>query len=473
MIKNYLKTAWRNLMKNKMFSFINILGLTLGITVCMMIFLFIMNEFSVDSFHKNEKNIYRVMRGFKDNDQPTPYLSVPYATALLSDFPSDIKQAVRVMPSNNLFVIGNTSYNEKKVYITDPGFFNLFSFPLLRGNAATALSNPNSVVLTETTAKKYFGSIDNAMGKVLQMDKQFQLKVTGVAKDVPSNSHLDFDVAVPLANYSNLDFFKVWIDNNLFTYVQLNEHTNVAQLEKKFVPFMQKYMGHDIQQYGFHFTLSLTPLKDIYFENASAFDNVKHGDKTVVYIFLSIAVLILLIACINFMNLSTIRAVERSKEVGLRKVLGALRNNLVWQFIGESILLTAISCLFSVALLLLLMPLYDQLLGYSLTVSWNALPIYLFLTAVIIIIGFLAGSYPAFFLSAFSPVQALKGKLRLGKGGSTFRQVLVVVQFSISVFLIVGTIIIIRQMSYMKNKQLGYDKEQTIVVRDDNNDFDL
>jgi putative ABC transport system permease protein len=472
MFKNYLKTAWRNLMKNKVFSFINILGLTIGITVCMMIFLFIMNEFSVDNFHSNGKNIYRVMRGFDNNHNPTPYLSGPYAPALLNDFSSDIQQAVRVMPSNDLMVIGNQSYNEKKVYITDSGFFKLFSFPLLRGNTTTALTNPNSVVLTETTAKKYFGTIDNAMGKVIEMDKQYQLKVTGVAKDVPSDSHLDFDLVVPIENFTHSNEFNVWIDNRLFVYVLLNEHTNVAQLEKKFVPFVNKYMSDDMKQNGFNISLSLTPLKDIYFEPASEFDNVKHGDKTVVYIFLSIAILILLIACINFMNLSTIRAVERSKEVGLRKVLGALRNNLVWQFIGESILLTIISCLLSVGFLLLLIPWYNQILGYSLTVSWNALPIYLFLIGVIIIVGFLAGSYPAFFLSAFSPIQALKGKLRLGKSGSTFRQALVVVQFSISVFLIVGTIIIIQQMSFVKNKQLGYNKEQTIVIRNDNNDFD-
>ncbi|HEV8084956.1 MAG TPA: FtsX-like permease family protein, partial [Chitinophagaceae bacterium] len=192
---------------------------------------------------------------------------------------------------------------------------------------------------------------------------------------------------------------------------------------------------------------------------------------SIVYIFLSIAVLILLIACINFMNLSTIRAAERSKEVGLRKVLGALRNNLVWQFIGESVLLTAISCILSVGLLLSFMPLYNQLLGHAITVTWNTMPIYLFLIGVIIIVGFLAGSYPAFFLSAFSPIQALKGKLKLGKGGSAFRQALVVVQFSISVFLIIGVTIISRQMSYVKNKQLGYNQEQTIAVPVDNNDI--
>lgn len=471
MFKNYFKTAWRNLKRNKLFSVINVLGLTLGITVCMMIFLFIMNEFSVDNFHSNGKNIYRVMRYFDKSKEAVPYLSGPYAPALKNDFPSDIKMAVRVMPSNDLFTVGTTSFNEKKVYITDSGFFSLFSFPLIRGNASNVLKNPNSVVLTETTAKKYFGSVDNAMGKVMQMDKQFQLIVTGIAKDVPSNSHLDFDMVVPIENYSNDDGFKAWMNNRLFVYVLLNPHSNVAQLEKKFPSFVEKYMGDELKQNGFSFTLSLTALKDIYFEPASGFDNVKHGDKTVVYIFLSIAILILIIACINFMNLSTIRAIERSKEVGLRKVLGALRNALVLQFIGESVLITAISCVLSVVCLMLVMPWYNQILGYGLTVSWNSLSIYLFLIGVIIIVGFLAGSYPAFFLSAFSPIQALKGKLRLGKSGSAFRQGLVVVQFSISVFLIVGTLIIISQMRYMKNKQLGYNEDQTLVVKIDNNDI--
>ncbi len=261
-----------------------------------------------------------------------------------------------------------------------------------------------------------------------------------------------------------------WINNGVYTYVLLAPHVSPRQVERRLPQFVEKYLGSDLKKYGFHWTLSLTPLKDVYFENVG-FDDAKHGDKAVVYIFLSIAVLILLIACINFMNLSTIRAVDRSKEVGLRKVLGALRNSLVWQFIGESVLLTTISCIISVGLLLLAMPWLNQLLGYSLNVSWNSLPIYLFLIGVIIVVGFLAGSYPAFFLSAFSPIQALKGKLKLGKGGSAFRQALVVVQFSISVFLLVGTIIITKQMSYVKNKQLGYNKEQTLMVRIDNNDI--
>jgi putative ABC transport system permease protein len=472
MFKNYFKTAWRNLMKNKVFSFINILGLTIGITVCMMIFLFIMNEFSFDNFHKNGDHIYRVMRGIlmEGKAKDVGYLSGPYAPALLNDFKGQITSAVRVNPNDNLFTVGNQSYHEKKELDVDPNFFSFFSFPLIKGSPTSALKELNSVVLTETTAKKYFGTIDNAMGKIIMLNKDEPLKVTGIAKDVPSNSHIDFDLVTSLERYSNSPMMKVWINNGLYTYVQLADHVTQAQIEKQFPAFMEKYMGSDFRKFGFHFTLSLTPLKDVYFNN-EALDSIKHGDKTVVYIFLSIAILILLIACINFMNLSTMRAAERSKEVGLRKVLGALRNNLIWQFIGESVLLTTISCILSIGLLLLIMPWYDQLLGYTLTVSWSAWPIYLFLIGVIVVVGFLAGSYPAFFLSAFSPIQAIKGKLHLGKSGSAFRQALVVVQFSISVFLIVGTIIITKQMSYVKNKQLGYNKEQTVLVRIDNNDI--
>ncbi len=472
MIKNYFKTAWRNLTRSKVFSFINILGLTIGITVCMMIFLFIINEFSFDNFHKDGDRIYRVMRGFEKEGKSArvAYLSGRYAPALMSDYKGEIENAVRINQNDNLIAIGNNSFHEKKVLDVDSNFFSFFSFPLLKGSPKTVLQNPHSVVLTETTARKYFGSIENAMGKTVVLDKDLPLKVTGIAKDVPSNSHIEFDVIVPLENYKSMGTMTAWINNGVYTYVKLAQHVKEAQVEKQLPAFMEKYLGGELKKYGFHWTLSLTPLKDVYFDDA-AFDGIKHGDKTVVYIFLSVAILILLIACINFMNLSTIRAAERSKEVGLRKVLGALRHNLVWQFIGESVLLTTISCILSLVLLLLAMPWYNQLLGYSLSAPWNTLPVYLFLVGVIIIVGFLAGSYPAFFLSAFSPIQALKGRLRLGKGGSSFRQVLVVVQFSISVFLIIGTIIITKQMNYVKNKQLGYNQEQTVVVPIDNKDI--
>lgn len=459
-------------MKSKVFSFINILGLTIGIAVCMMIYLFIMNEFSADRFHKNSNHIYRVMRSAAIDEKKlsVAYLSGAHAPALLNDFNGQITSAVRVSQNDNLFTIGEHSFHEKNELDVDPGFFSLFSFPLLKGSAINVLKDINSVVLTESTAKKYFGSVDNAMGKVITMNKETPLTVTGIAKDVPSNSHLSFDIVTSLERYKDAPWMTSWINNGVYTYVELAPNVSQSQIEKQLPAFVEKYLGNDLRKYGFKWSLSLTPLKDVYFDTIGR-DNVKHGDKFVVYIFLSIAILILLIACINFMNLSTIRAAERSKEVGLRKVLGALRTNLIRQFIGESVLLTTISCLFAVALLFLVMPLYDRLLGYSLNLPWNALPIYLFLVGVILIVGLLAGSYPAFFLSAFSPIQALKGKLKLGKGGASFRQVLVVIQFGISVFLIVGTLIITKQMSYVKNKQLGYNKEQTLIVPIDNSDI--
>jgi len=470
MLKNYLKIAWRNLIKSKVFSFINIFGLTVGITVCLMIFLFIMNEFSVDNFHTRGKDIYRVMRSYDPAKSPAPYLSGPYATALLNDFPGEIKQAVRVMPDNDLLSYKNRPFNEKNVYLVDSNFFSFFSFPLIKGDPATALKDGNSVVLTETTAKKYFGNED-PMGKILDLNNERKVRVTGIARDVPVNSHLNFDLVMPLSFAYNMPFFKVWINNNHFVYIQLDPSANRASIERRLPAFMEKYMAPSMKQLGNRFALSLSPLKDVYFSDESAFDKVKHGNKKVVYVFLSIAVLILLIACINFMNLSTIRAAERSKEVGLRKVMGALRMNLAGQFIGESLLLVIISCILSIGLLQLLMPLYSNLLGFKLSVPYSSWYFYAFFAGTIIVVGLLAGSYPALILSGFSPIEALKGKLRLGKGGSIFRQTLVVIQFSISVFLITGTIIITRQMSFIKNQDLGYSQEQSLVFPLDNNDI--
>ena len=472
MLKNYLKIAWRNLMKNKVFSFINIFGLTTGITVCLMIFLFIVNEFSIDNFHKDGNRIYRVMRSFEGDAGKTavPWLSGPYATALLNDFKGEINETVRIMPDNDLVAYNGHSFNEKNVYIVDSNFFTFFSFPLLRGNPSTALRDENGIVLTESTAKRIFGNED-PMGKVIDWNKDRKKTVTGIAKDVPVNSHLNFDMAVSMSPLYKMPFFSVWINNNHFVYAKLDKQANPISLDRRFPAFMEKYLGPTMKQTGYKFSLSMTPLKDVYFGADSAFDNVRHGSKTVVYVFLSIAALILLIACINFMNLSTIRAAERSKEVGLRKVMGALRKNLAGQFIGESLLLAIISCVLSIGLLQLLLPLYSDLLGYKLNVPYTSGYLYAFLFGTILVVGLLAGSYPALILSGFSPIEALKGKLQLGKGGSLFRQTLVVIQFSISVFLITGTVIIARQMSYIKSQDLGYNQDQTLIIPLDNNDI--
>ncbi|TDW97203.1 ABC transporter permease [Dinghuibacter silviterrae] len=471
MLRNYFTIAWRNLAKNKVFSLINIAGLTIAITVCMMIYLFILNEYSVDNFHVKSDRIYRLRRSFlvEGTNRQAVWVSYPYATALLNDFPDMIEKAVRVRPDNDLFTLGDRSFNEPGVYKADSDFFSFFSFPLVKGDPATALKDPRSVVLTESTAKKYFGDRD-PIGQVIEMDRQVPLKVTGVARDVPPNSHLQFDIVVNQAYEPHDTTPNAWPNNGWFTYVLLKDHTNPEALRAALPAFMEKYMGKAMRAQGFHFKLEMTALPKVYFESTS-YDPVRHGDKAVVFVFVSIAALILLIACINFTNLSTVRAVERSKEVGLRKVLGALKSHLVRQFIGESILLTAVSCLLSVAFLAILMPAYNQLLGRTLVVSWSTWPLYVFLVGVTLLVGFVAGCYPAFVLSAFKPIESLKGKLRLGKGGSFFRQALVVVQFGISVFLIVGTLVMMNQLYFVQHTNVGYNRDQTVVVSIDNYDI--
>src|SRR5450432_1857826 len=235
MIKNYLLLAFKNLRKQKMFSLINILGLTVGITCCFMIFLFILNEFSYDNFHKKGKYIYRVMRvgNFNGERAEIPYLSAPYSTALLNDYPDAVQKAVRVMPDNDLISYKNASFNEKNIYLTDSDFFELFDFPLLKGNRATVLKEPGSIVLTASAAKKYFGN-DDPIGKVVEFNKKLQLKVTGIARDVPVNSHLSFDMVVPVSNFRSSAWFTQWPNNNMFVYVQLNPATNPDQLMSRF-----------------------------------------------------------------------------------------------------------------------------------------------------------------------------------------------------------------------------------------------
>lgn len=472
MIKNYLLLAFKNLRKQKMFSLINILGLTVGITCCLLIFLFIINEMSYDVFQKNGKDIYRVMRVGNLNGarQEIPYLSPPYATALLNDNPDLVLKAVRVMPDNDLIRYKNIYFNEQKIYLTDSNFFDVFSFPLLKGDPATVLKDPTSIVMTASAAKKYFGNED-PMGKVVEMNQKLQLKVTGIAKDVPANTHMNFDIIIPILNYKSALWFNQWPNNSLFVYLQLKPGADPSHLSKRFPQFMDKYMGKFYAEQGYKMGLKINPLKDIYFETETPFDNVKHGSKKTVYVFMSIAILILIIACINFMNLSTARATDRSKEVGLRKVLGALRKQLVGQFILESVLFATLAALLAVGLLQLVMPAYTGLLGYQLPGYFNNPLFYVFLVAVIIIVGLLAGSYPALLLSSFSPIESLKGKLRVGKKGAFFRRTMVVFQFGISVLLIISITIIMSQMSYVKNTDMGFNKEQSMIIKLDNGDI--
>jgi len=473
MLKNYFLLAIKNLKKQKIFSLINIMGLTVGITCCLMIFLFIKHEFSYDNFHSKGKDIYRVVRvsdmNRNGNVQDIAWVSGPYAAALRNDYPDAIQHAVRVMPDNDLFSYNHISFNEKKVYLTDSNFFQFFNFPLLKGDASSVLREPGSIVLTSAAAKKYFGNED-PIGKVIEMNKDLQLKVTGIAQDMPSNSHLNFDLIVPISDFKYFDSIQGFPNNGMYTYIQLNPNTDPKQLVSQFPLFMNKYLGKYYAANGFKMKLDLEPLKDIYFKELRP-DGTKHGNKKIVFIFMSVAILILLIACINFMNLATARASDRSKEVGLRKVLGAVRSQLFEQFILESFLYAAVSSVAALGLLQLLMPAYNDFLGYQLSSFWTDPMVYIFILAVIFIIGLLAGIYPALLLSSFSPIESLKGKLKTGQHGGFFRKGLVVFQFSVSVLLIISITVIISQMSYVRNKDLGFNKEQTLLVRIDNNDI--
>jgi putative ABC transport system permease protein len=317
--------------------------------------------------------------------------------------------------------------------------------------------------MTESAAKKYFGNKD-PLGKIIDFNKKMKLKVTGIAEDVPVNSHLSFDMIVPISNWENLPWFRQWPNNGLFAYIQLNPEVNPEQLTKQFPAFMEKYMGKFYSEAGFKMDLIMKPLTGIYFEGESPFDNVKHGSKKMVYIFMSIALLILVIACINFMNLATARATDRSKEIGLRKVLGALRKQLAWQFIFESLLFTTVAAMLALLVLQLIMPAYSSFLGYKLPVYWNNPWVYIFLAGIIVTVGVLAGSYPALLLSSFSPIESLKGKLKVGKHGAFFRKTLVVFQFGMSVLLIIGVTVVMRQMHYVRNTDLGFNKNQSMIV---------
>ncbi len=469
MLKNYLLLAFKNFKKQKLFSLINILGLTMGITCCLMIFLFIMNEFSYDKFFKNGKDIYRIYRVGNTNGElrNIPWVSAPYAKALQTDYPDMVKATMRVQPDNDLVTYNNISFNEKKIYLVDSNFFSFFSFHLLKGNPATVLNDPLSIVMTESAAKKYFGNED-PIGKVVGFNEKMHLKVTGIAEDIPVNTHMDFDMLVPLANWANEPWMNQWPNNGLFAYLQLNPAVHPDQLQKLFPQFMDKYMGKFYREAGFKMDLVMKPLQGIYFEGENRFDAVKHGSKKMVYIFMSIAVLILIIACINFMNLATARATDRSKEVGLRKVLGAVRKQLAWQFIFESLLFAFIAAVLAVLLLQLIMPAYTGFLGYKLPSYWGNLLFYVFLMGVIITVGMLAGSYPALLLSSFSPIESLRGKLKVGKHGAFFRKALVVFQFGISVLLIISVTIVMKQMHYVRTTDLGFNKEQSMIVKLDN-----
>ncbi|MCW3091919.1 MAG: FtsX-like permease family protein [Ferruginibacter sp.] len=478
MIRSYFKIAFRNLWGNKGFSAINILGLAIGIATCLIIMLFVQNELGYDGFNKKADRIVRI--SFQGSaagetfDEST--VMPPVAQTMKSDFP-EVQEATRIRDFGTpKLVYGDKSFKEDAFAFVDSNFFQVFTLPLIEGDAKTALTEPNTIVITRALAKKYFGK-ENPMGKVISFKdgKNAACKVTGVIEKVPVNSHFHFEGFASMASLPE-SREPTWMSSNFYTYLVLPDGYDYKKLEAKFPQVVEKYIGPQLFQ-AMHVTLAefrkkgnnlsfhLQPLTDIHLHSNFANDLSPAGDIRYVYIFSAIALFMLLIACINFMNLSTAGASKRAREVGIRKVLGSLKMELVRQFLLESILITAIALVLAMLLMYLALPVFNTLAGQTLSLRFADHPLLLpGLIVFVLISGILAGSYPAFYLSSFKPVAVLKGKFTSGKKSIGLRSGLVVFQFFISIVLIVSTTVVYKQLSYIQHKKLGYDKDQVLVL---------
>jgi putative ABC transport system permease protein len=471
MFKNYLKIAIRNIRKQKGYAFINIAGLAIGMACCILIILYIAHELSYDRFHENSDRIFRIGINAKISGSPllAPLSNAPSPLVLKQDYP-EVLDAVRI---RSPFPVSKTlvKYEDKKFYVdgvlyADNSFFDVFTFPMINGDSKTALKTAYSVVLTEEIAFRYFGD-DDPLGKVLKFNEREDFTVTGVIKNVPRNSHFTFSM---LCSFETLyardrEAMENWYNWNLYAYLLLPEEYDYRQLEKKFPAFIEKHLGEELKAIGGEMKYFLQPLTSIHLHSNLQFELSGNSSILYVYIFGAIALFILVIACINFMNLATARSANRAKEVGLRKVVGAKRKELIKQFLGESLVYSFFSLLIALALVELALPFFRSFSGIDLRLSYASLgwliPGFL---GLILFVGVVAGSYPALFLSRFQPVRVLKGSLKAGTASSRFRSLLVVAQFVISISLIIGTAIILNQLNYMKNTSLGFDKEKVLVV---------
>jgi putative ABC transport system permease protein len=477
MIRNYLKIAWRNLMKYKVISFINLFGLTVGITCCLLITIYIVNELSYDRYNKNGENVYRVTRSFNNSEGIVSLnlstVSPPFGYYFPTDFP-EIKKMTRLLNNGTTpFKYKDKLINEPNVYFADENLFSVFTLQVLKGNPGTALKDPFSVMLSEEVAKKYFGTED-PMNKVIKANNQFDVKVTGVYKEFPANSHMHPGVLVSFntlkdpAIYGEENLRTNWGNNSFFTFLLLPDHYDVNRMIAQFPAFVDRRMDHKNYNGNLpskYTKLGLQKLTDIHLYSHTDYEAEPNGDIRRVYIFSIIGLFILVIACINYMNLSTARSALRAREIGIRKVIGARKKEIIAQFLSESVLISWAAILISFILLYLTLPwlnsISKQELSVDILLKWQIL-IPLFLAPFVV--GILSGLYPALFMSSFQPVKTLKGLFKAGSGNISFRKVLVVTQFSISIILIITTVIVFQQLQYMQKTSLGYDKEHLITL---------
>jgi len=475
MLKNYIKIAWRNLIKGKLHSMVNVMGLTIGIACCLLISIYIVHELNYDNHFDDSDRIYRIA-WFSENPQTrTPH---PMAQALVKDFP-EVQAATSISPiwgpglTRPVFSIRHQEkrFDEKGIFSADSTFFEVFSFDLLYGDKNQALQQPGGIVLTQEMAEKYFSG-ENPMGKTLRINEQMELTVTGVMKNIPDNTHFHFDFLISYVsmklNASESSEYYTWADFGHFNYMKLGPEADAEQLEKKMTAWSDQYINwteserQKLQEGSIGFRLQ--PITDIHLYSDLRWELEANGNIAYIYIFFGAALFILIIACINFMNLSTARSLTRAKEVGLRKSAGASRSQLIMQFLAESFLMTGISVLLAFGIVDYLLPWFNEYSGIKSSLSWSDWKVWAGGALAVFTLGMISGSYPAFVMSKYNPTRVLKGKFSGSREGVWLRKALVVLQFSVSVVMIAGTLLIYEQLDYLDQKDLGFQKEQIVVV---------
>ncbi|MBN1990405.1 MAG: ABC transporter permease [Bacteroidales bacterium] len=478
-IDSYFKTGLRNLQKHRFYSLINILGLAIGIAGSLLIVLYVINEISYDKFHNNYERIYRVgVKGELKGDPINMAVTcAPMAKTLPQEFP-EVESVTRIRELGDWLIgSGERKFNEEHFLFADSTFFDIFNFKLILGDSKTALNRPRTMIVTQSAAKKYFGNED-PMGKSIRVENDSTFfEVTGVMEDLPVNSHFHFALLGSMVSYPNQANNDFWISNNFYTYVKLKEGANALEFEPKLRTLLIKYIGPQLQQAlgvtveefeasGSSYGYFIQPLADIHLKSKLQYELEPGGNMLYVYIFSIAAILILVIACINFMNLATARSAGRAKEVGLRKVVGSDRKRLVFQFLAESMMVAFFALILALLIVELSLPAFNNLLGIQLSVgyfaSWYIVPGLILFS---IFVGSLAGSYPAFFVSSFSPIAVLKGKLKGGAKSSVLRSVLVVSQFTVTIAILLAATAVFMQIRYFQNKDLGFDKENKLVIK--------
>lgn len=472
MLKNYLRITLRNFRRHKGYSFINIAGLATGLAAFAIIVLFVQNELSFDKHHENSADVYRMLLDADVMGQAvlTTASPAPMAATLMDEFP-EVALATHIDDYSQMLVtVEDQQYYESDFFLADSTFFDIFTFPLVKGDPKTALVRPNTIVITEEIAEKYFGN-DDPIGKTFNVDNRWDFEVTGVMRPVSRNSHFRPDLVGSWLTSSRAND-QIWLNNSFYTYLRLQPGSDPAALEAKFPDLIRKYVGPQVEQMfggtydqaiaaGLKYDFRVERLTDIYLHPEGSDQLGPVGNIQYVYIMIVIGLFVLTIASINFMNLSTARASNRAREVGLRKVMGSDRKQLIWQFLGESMVMAFVSMILAVGLIFLVLPLFNSTAGTELTLApW----IFVTLVGVTAITGLLSGLYPAFVLSGFKPVTVLKGSFSSGSKGSFLRSSLVVFQFAISIALLIGTGVVMKQMDFVRSQDLGFDEEQVVVL---------